>query len=336
MATPASPPTLEMVAALAGVSRSTVSRVVNSPSRVPARVVEAVRIAIDELGYVPNSAARSLASHRSRAIALIIPEDTARFFADPYYAAVIPGIAKYLSGTEYTLTMVIASEVEPEKTRRYLLSGNVDGALVLSHHTDDVTYVEMAQTLPIVFAGRPPGSEDPRTVMVDIDNVGAAELATRYLIDHGRRRLATITGPLNMASALDRLEGWRRAAAAAGLETTLIENAEWSDQAGADAMRRILERGIPFDGLFAASAQIATGAMDVLRERGIAVPGDVAITTIDNDHFAQSAHPPLTTIEQLTLTHGATLAETLVRLIAGEDVAHRRVMPTTLIERESV
>src|ERR1700709_301557 len=107
-------PTLEMVASLAGVSKSTVSRVINSPHIVPDRVVASVRAAIDELGYVPNLAARSLASHRSRTIALIIPEDTAAFFADPYYAALVPAVAKFLSTTEYTLTLVIASEAEPE------------------------------------------------------------------------------------------------------------------------------------------------------------------------------------------------------------------------------
>jgi DNA-binding LacI/PurR family transcriptional regulator len=329
-------PTLEMVAARAGVSRSTVSRVMNSPDIVPARVVASVRAAIDELGYVPNSAARSLASHRSRTIALLIPEDTSAFFADPYYAAIIPAVARYLSTTEYTLTLVIASEIEPDKTRRYLLSGNVDGALVLSHHTNDLAYVGIARLLPTVFSGRPPGSEDPHTFMVDIDNVGAAEVATRYLIEHGRRRLATITGPVNMSSALDRLDGWRRATSAAGVDCSLIENADWSEQAGADAMRRLLDRGQAFDGLFAASAQIATGAMEVLREHGFAVPADVAITTVDNDHYAQNANPPLTTIEQPTTTQGTTLADTLVRLIAGEDIDRLTLMPTSLIERASV
>jgi LacI family transcriptional regulator len=325
-----------MVATHAGVSRSTASRVVNSPELVPARVVARVQAAIDELGYVPNLAARSLASHRSRTIALIIPEDTASFFADPYYAAIISAVARFLSTTEYTLTLVIASEREPEKTRRHLLSGNVDGALVLSHHTNDVTYVEIARSLPTVFSGRPPGSDDPHTFMVDIDNVGAAEQATRYLLQHGRRSLATITGPQNMTSAIDRFEGWMRAALLAGVGTELVEHADWSEDAGADAMRRLLARGQSIDGLFAASAQIATGAMEVLRERGIRIPDDIAITTVDNDHFAQNATPALTTIEQPVATLGTAIADSLVRLIAGEEIARLTLMPTLLIERESV
>ena len=308
----------------------------NSPEVVPARVVAAVRAAIDELGYVPNLAARSLASHRSRTIALVIPEDTAAFFADPYYAALIPAIAKFLSTTEYTLTLVIACDAEPDKTRRHLLSGNVDGAVILSHHINDLVYGEISRSLPTVYSGRPPGSADPHTYMVDIDNVGAAEQATRYLLQSGRRHLATITGPQNMTSAIDRFEGWMRAALAAGVNTGLVEHADWSEECGASAMRRILARDDSIDGLFAASAQIATGAMEVLRERGIRVPQDVAITTVDNDHFAQSATPGLTTIEQPVNLLGTTIADSLVRLIGGEHIEHLTLVPTTLIERASV
>jgi LacI family transcriptional regulator len=172
--------------------------------------------------------------------------------------------------------------------------------------------------------------------MVDIDNVGAAEVATRYLLQHGRRCLATITGPQNMTSAVDRFEGWMRASHAAGVGTHLVEFANWSEESGADAMRRLLARDEPIDGLFAASAQIATGAMEVLRERGLRIPADIAITTVDNDHFAQNANPPLTTIEQPVNTLGVTIADSLVRLIAGEDIERLTLMPTTLIERESV
>ncbi len=336
MATPAPTPTLEMVAALAGVSRSTVSRVVNaSPSVTPAAVA-AVNAAIEQLGYVPNQAARSLASHRTRTIALVIPENTARFFADPYYAAVVPGVAQYLSTTEYSLTLLIASEHDEDKMRRYLLSGNVDGALILSHHNNDRFYVQLAHSLPVVFGGRPTGFDAPDIHIVDIDNKAAAATATRVLLEHGRRRLATIAGPQTIASAIDRLGGWREILAAEGIQDDLVEYADWSAASGADAMRSLLARGVDFDGLFAASAQIAFGALGVLHERGLDVPGQIAITTIDNDQYAQTSSPALTTIEQPTTTQGSMIAETLLRLIDGEEIDHLTLMPTTLIERESV
>jgi DNA-binding LacI/PurR family transcriptional regulator len=336
MSAPAPTPTLEMVAALAGVSRSTVSRVVNSSPSVAPAVLEAVSAAIEQLGYVPNHAARSLASHRTRTIALVIPEDTAKFFADPYYAAVVPGVSRYLSTTDYTLTLLIGSELDEDKTRRYLLSGNVDGALILSHHTKDRLYVQLAHSLPMVFGGRPTGFDAPDIHVVDIDNVAAASMATRVLLDHGRRRLATIAGPQTIASAIDRLTGWRETLAGAALPADLVEISDWSTVSGADAMRRLLSRGEAIDGLFAASAQIAFGALGVLHERGIDVPGQIAITAIDNDQYAQTSSPALTTIEQPTEMHGSTIAATLLRLIDGEEIEHLTLMPTTLIERESV
>ncbi len=329
-----SAPTLEMVAALAGVSRSTVSRVVNSSPKVTPEVIDAVNDAIARLGYVPNRAARMLASRKTDSIALVIPENTAKFFADPYFASVIQGVATFLSKTEYTLTLLIASETDPQKTRRYLRGGNVDGALVLSHHSDDHSYVELGRTLPIVFGGRP--MTEGQNYVVDVDNVAAAATAVQYLIDRGKKSIATIAGPQDMAAGLDRLEGWRRTLEAAGLPATLFEAADFTPAGGALAMQRILATGQSFDALFAASAQMASGALGVLRDHGLSVPADVGVTTIDNDYYAKNATPPLTTVDQPSMQQGAKMAEVLVRIIDGEAVDPLTIMPTHLIERASV
>lgn len=329
-------PTLEMVAALAGVSRSTVSRVVNASPRVTPEAIEAVNEAIAELGYVPNRAARTLASRRTLTIALVIPENTAKFFADPYFASVVQGVALYLSNTDYTLTLIIASEADPEKTRRYLQGGNVDGALVLSHHRDDRSYVQLARSLPVVFGGRPMSQEGEDNYIVDVDNVAASKRATEYLISHGRRRIATITGPQNMAAGIDRVEGWRTALAAAGLADDLLEIGDFTPEGGAEAMTRLLARGEPFDGIFVASAQMASGALGILAKKGIRVPEDLSVVTMDNDYFAKNSTPPLTTIDQPATVQGTKIAEVLVRLMNGESVDKLTIIPTDLIERESV
>lgn len=329
-------PTLEAVAAVAGVSRSTVSRVVNGSPKVAPDVVTAVNEAIERLGYVPNRAARTLASRRTNTIALVIPENTAKFFADPYFASVIQGVAVHLATTDYTLTLLIASETDSEKTRRYLQGGNVDGALILSHHSDDRSFTQLARTLPVVFGGRPMSQEGPDNYIVDVDNVEAAARATRYLIEHGRTRIATITGPQNMAAGLDRVEGWRAAIEQAGLEPGPLEVGDFTPPGGAHAMRRMLDGGIPFDAVFAASAQMASGALGVLRERGIKVPQDVSVIAIDNDWFAQNSTPPLTTIDQPSMTQGTMCAQVLVRRLNGEEVDKLTIIPTTLVERESV
>lgn len=329
-------PTLEMVAALAGVSRSTVSRVINDSPKVTPEALAAVTAAIEQLGYVPNRAARSLASRRTHSIALVIPENTAKFFADPYFASVVQGAAMRLAETSYTLTLLIASEIDPEKTRRYLQAGNVDGALILSHHSDDRSYVALSRTLPVVFGGRPARHDDgPDPVYVDVDNSAAARAVTQLLIDAGRRRIATVAGPTDMTAGLDRLDGWRAALAAAGLSDDLVEHGDFTPASGAAAMERLLDRGEPIDGLFAASAQMADGALSVLRERGLSIPADVGVVTFDDDYFAQRATPPLSTVDQEEGEVGRTMAELLIRLIEGEDVPRITMMPTTLVRRAS-
>jgi LacI family transcriptional regulator len=328
-------PTLEMVAAAAGVSRSTVSRVVNASPNVTAEAIAAVERAIEDLGYVPNRAARILASRRTFSIALVIPENTAKFFADPYFATVIQGVAMHLSNTEYTLTLLIAAENDAEKTRRYLQAGNVDGAIVLSHHSDDRSYIALARNIPVVFGGRPMSAEGSDPYYVDVDNVEASREITTRLIAAGRTRIVSVAGPADMAAGLDRLEGWQRALREAGLPEVAIERGDFTPASGADAMRRLLDSGVAFDGVFVASAQMASGALTVLHERGVRVPEDVGMVTIDNDYFAQSAVPPLTTIEQPTIEVGGRMASVLLRLIDGENVDRVTMMPVRVVERTS-
>ena len=181
------PATLKLVAAAAGVSKSTVSRVINDSPSVTPEAVAAVKAAIDQLGYTPNRAARTLVSRRAQTLALVIPENTARFFADPYFGSVVQGAAMAVSETEYILTLLIATESDADKTRRYLRAGNLDGALVLSHHSDDRSYLALAGTLPLVFGGRPMSAEGSAAYYVDVDNVAAARQITEHLVAAGRR-----------------------------------------------------------------------------------------------------------------------------------------------------
>ena len=328
-------PTLEMVAEVAGVSRSTVSRVVNASPKVTPEAIAAVTAAVDKLGYVPNRAARILALRRTFSIALVIPENTAKFFADPYFATVIQGVAMHLSSTEYTLSLLIAPENDAEKTRRYLQAGNVDGAIILSHHSDDHSYVLLAKSIPVVFGGRPVSPEGSVASYVDVDNAESAREVSARLVANGRRHLATIAGPLNMSAGIDRLQGWRAALSDAGLDASLVEHGDFTPASGAAAMRRLLERGKPIDGVFAASAQMASGALTVLREHGLEVPRDLGLVTFDDDYFAASALPPLTTVAQPTVEVGMRMAAVLLRSIDGEQVPAVTMMPTRIVERAS-
>ncbi|MFB2584836.1 LacI family DNA-binding transcriptional regulator [Herbiconiux liukaitaii] len=333
-----------MVAAAAGVSRATVSRVVNGSLSVTPEAAAAVHAAVAELNYVPNRVARSLASRRTDVIALIVPESTSTVFADPFFAPVVRGVARALADTDFTLNLLVASEARPEKTRRYLLGGNVDGALVVSHHSGDHSYLGLSDSLPIVFGGRPLNPELASRHYVDVDNRAAARAATEHLLAAGRRRVATIAGPQDMPAGIDRLAGWSDAVGAAGGDTSLAEHGAFTQESGAEAATRLLDRAgasapsdgpfdRPFDGLFAANDQMAAGAIQVLRQRGYAVPADVAVVGFDDDAFAATLDPPLTTVRQPATELGVSMTELLVRLINGDEVAHRTIIPTELIRR---
>ncbi|CAN5332025.1 LacI family DNA-binding transcriptional regulator [soil metagenome] len=330
-------PTLEAVAAEAGVSRSTVSRVVNGSSQVRPDVVTAVTAAIARLNYTPNRAARSLANRRTMAIALVVPEDTNRFFGDPFFAEIVQGITQGLEDSDYVLSLQLASPSSPsEKTIRYLLGGNVDGAIVVSHHSGDDFFTTLDATLPVVFGGRPYRPElHENNHYVDVDNAAGAAMGTQHLLDLGRRRIGTIAGPTNMQAAVDRTEGWLAAMRAAGQDTSLLAHGDFTMASGAAAMRELLDLDPAIDGVFVASDLMATGAISVLRERGRAVPADVAIVSFDDSSAALSGEIALTTVHQPSREMGAEMVRMLLALLRGEPTERARVMPTRMVVRDS-
>ncbi|MDZ4044792.1 MAG: LacI family DNA-binding transcriptional regulator [Rhodoglobus sp.] len=329
-------PTLEAVAAEAGVSRSTVSRVVNGSSHVSPDVVLAVNAAIDRLNYVPNRAARSLANRQTMAIALVVPEDTQRFFGDPFFSEIMQGITSVLEDSDYVLNLQLARPSEPsEKTIRYLMGGNVDGAIVVSHHSGDDFFTTLDATIPVVFGGRPFHPEKHRNNYVDVDNAAGAGIGTRHLIDIGRRRIATIAGPANMQAAIDRHDGWVATVTDAGLDASLVEYGDFTMAGGAAAMRALLDRAPDLDGVFAASDLMATGAVSVLRARGKRVPEDVAIVGFDDSSAATGGEIALTTVHQPSREMGMEMARMLLAILRGERPNPERVMPTRLVVRDS-
>lgn len=328
-------PTLEQVAAAAGVSRSTVSRVVNGSNQVSPDAAEAVQSAIDRLNYVPNRAARSLANRRTMAIVLVVPEDTSRLFGDPHLAAKVQGIARGLDDSDYVLNLqVVEPQVPSEKSVRYLLGGNVDGALVVSHHSGDRFLERLGAHMPTVFGGRPLRDVDD-IYFVDVDNVAGAAMGTRYLIERGQRRIATIAGPPDMPAAIDRLTGWRDTMREAAREADLVARGDFTRDSGARAMRDLLARDPGINGLFVANDLMAAGAISVLREHGKSIPGDIAIVGFDDSPSATSGEIQLTTVHQPSQEMGGEMANMLLALLAGEPTDHARIMPTRMVIRDS-
>jgi DNA-binding LacI/PurR family transcriptional regulator len=325
-------PTLEEVAAAAGVSRSTASRVVNGSHLVSESVRAAVSAAIEQLNYTPNRAARSLANRQTMAIALVVPEDTTRVFADPYFAAITQGISRVLAETDYVLTLHLGAS---EKTQRYLRTGNVDGALVVSHHSGDHGLADLGGTLPVVFGGRPIDSASVTSYYVDVDNAAAAGAGTRHLIESGRTRIATIAGPADMPAAIDRFRGWTAEIEGAGLDAARVTRGDFSMSSGVRAMRALLAAWPDIDAVFVASDLMALGALSVLREQGIRVPTDVAIVGFDDIAAAAEPDTQLTTVHQPSLEMGEEMTRRLLRLLRGEAIEHAHIMETTVVVRRT-
>lgn len=328
-------PTLETVAAQAGVSRSTVSRVVNGSPKVRPDVAATVNATIAAMNYVPNRAARTLVSRQTYAIALLVPEETTRFFGDPYFAAIVKGITARLEATDYILNLLVASSDPTRKTRRFLRSGSVDGALVISHHASDQDLTELNGAVPMVFGGRPAAPGLSGSCYVDVDNLAGSRQATRHLVERGARRIATITGPPDMPAATDRLAGWRQVMGEAGLAVDAVADGDFSHRGAVAAMRTLLSRHPDLDAVFAANDLMARGAADVLQANRRTVPGDVAVVGFDDSPAATSGELQLTTIRQPSETMGTQMAEMLLALLAGRSPHSPVILPTELVIRDS-
>lgn len=328
-------PTLEKVAALAGVSRATVSRVVNGSSTVAPEIREVVERAVAQLGYVPNLAARSLVTQRADSIGFVISEPTSRVFSDdPLFAGLIRAVTQEMEAADKTMVLMLAaSEKGQERVERYAGARHVDGVIIASMHGLDPLPSALARRgIPVVCNGRPLGRSS--LPYVDVDNEGGAELATRHLIASGRRRIATIAGPPDMVAGIDRLTGYRNALTDSN-RRSLIAIGDFTRDSGSAAMRQLLRDEPGIDAVFAASDLMALGALHALRAAGRRVPDDVAVIGFDDAPAAAYADPALSTVRQPIAQMGRELARMVLRLTAGEQVEGPLVLPTELILRET-
>ncbi|MEV0179506.1 LacI family DNA-binding transcriptional regulator [Streptomyces sp. NPDC050625] len=337
-------PTLEEVAARAGVGRGTVSRVINGSPRVSEATRAAVEAAVEELGYVPNTAARALAANRTDAIALVVPEPETRFFAEPYFSDMLRGVGAELADTEMQLLLIFAgSDRERQRLAQYLAAHRVDGVLLVSVHADDPLPDLLSQLeIPAVISG--PRSARETLTSVDSDNYGGGRSAVEHLLAGGRRTIAHITGRLDVYGAQRRVDGYRDALRDAGHEVDerLIEPGDFTEEGGRRAMTNLLARTPGLDAVFAGSDVTAAGARQVLRERGRRIPEDVALVGYDDSAIARHMDPPLTSVRQPIVEMGRAMLDLLLTEIADRRPAASRglerrhlVLPTELVTRTS-
>jgi DNA-binding LacI/PurR family transcriptional regulator len=346
-------PTLEQVAARAGVSRATAGRVLAGSTTVGARARDAVLAAAGELSYVTNRAARSLMTRRSDSIAFVVVESEERFFADPYFALVLRGAHMAVAEHDVQLVFsILASAEDREQFERFARGGHLDGVIFVSLHGDDPLPRRLQRAgIPVILAGRP-FSATASIPYVSADNVGGARSAVRLLVQRGRRRLATITGPMDMTPSIDRLAGFEAELADTSLRGHGTAEGDFSVDSGRRAMAQLLAAEPGIDGIFVANDLMALGALQVLTEAGRAVPDDVAIVGFDDSPLGASARPAITSVRQPIIAMGEALAARLLDSIErGEPAAvtptvlaapvpaplgaAQLVMPTEIVLRES-
>jgi DNA-binding LacI/PurR family transcriptional regulator len=330
--------TLDEVARVAGVSRATVSRVVNGNPKVGIDVKRQVERAIARLGYVPNPAARSLVTRRSDSVGVVIPEPPGMLFGDPFFPRLLRGISTELSARNLQLVLLMPQSSEEEaRLERYLTAGHVDGALLVSLHGDDTLPDALASRgVPVVVGGRPPTGDS--VSYVDVDNVGGARTAVAHLIDGGRRTIGTISGPTDMTVGVDRLTGYRHALEAAGLapDGALEATGDFTQEGGAAAMGRLLEARPDLDAVFAASDLMAAGAIGAIKAAGRRIPEDVAIVGFDDSSIAPTSEPPLTSVRQPIEEMGREMVRLLLEQVARPGTVPRKViLATKLVRRRS-
>lgn len=335
MTKPRRRPTSADVAAQAGVSRTTVSLVLNErgtsiPERTRQRVIEAAR----ELGYFPDAGSGSIAHGRSQTMALVLRQTAEQIAVDALLAETLRGISTAARIGHYRVLVEPVSANHPAYGN-IVRSGRADGAIISGPTFDDPEVRALVEEgFPVVVQGRVAGLGAPS---VDIDNVASARIAVDHLLELGHRRIAVITNaPLEYTSAADRLAGYRESLAAAGIavDEGLIEVGAFSAESGQRAMAAILAKGMP-DAVFAASDTVALGAIGAIRDAGHRVPEDISVIGFDDIPLAAYFDPPLTTVRMPAHDLGLAAGTALLDVISGRDAPLRTLLATRIVVRSS-
>jgi DNA-binding LacI/PurR family transcriptional regulator len=325
--------TLDELAALSGVSRATVSRVINGGS-----VSEATRKRVLEVleatKFRPNAAARTLASGRSGVVGVVIHLPPGLLFQDPYFSRLLQGVTEALADQAVGMMLWLGNRSKEETLDQVLWMGLLDGVIVTASQLEDpLVDGLLSSKLPTVLIGH--RRADRSASYVDVDNEEAADIVTTHLVQLGRNRIGHVTGSRGTVAAEDRISGYRRAMARAGLPTDgLIVEGDFDKASGMAGALELLDAGA--DAIFCANDASAEGALGAIRSRGLAVPEDVALAGFDDLEFAAHLDPPLTTVRQGVQEQGTEAAHTLLRLLRDPQGGPRRVvLPTELVIRRS-
>lgn len=327
-------PTIKDVAAVAGVSRGTVSRVLNGGHWVSPEALTAVQAAIRSTGYAANRHARSLVTGRANSVAFLLTEPTQLLFEDPNFSVLLRGAADALAKRDMPLLLMVAGTAEERRrVTDYVTAGHVDGVLLISSHAEDPVVASLLrEQVPVVACGTPLGYEG-KVGYVAADDISGAREMVRHLRDTGRRHIATITGPQDTPGGVQRLQGYRDELGD-DYDEGLVAHGDYSRLGGQRAMAELLAARPEIDAVFVASDLMAAGALATLATQGRRVPEDVAVGGFDDSWLAATLVPALTTMRQPFERISSEMVRVLGEVINGEQPA-TVILPTTLVRRDS-
>jgi LacI family transcriptional regulator len=337
--------TLRDVADKANVSPSTVSRILNNKeSKIPISEETRQRVlqAAQDVGYKPNMAARHLAQRQSFAlIGAIVPKTVPAVLAHPFYMLVLHGIAQHCQEKEYAVAIYFVDTDQEEMVASvYPRIANIpaDGFILTSVKSNDRLVPRFqADNIPFVQIGRTPEPDQTPLHFVDVDNYGGAITAVSHLIQRGHQKIATITGPQDMAAGIDRLRGYHDCLQQAGItpHPDWISYGNFEPESGYTAMQQLLQASELPTAVFAASDSMADGAYKAILERGLCIPEDIAVIGFDDNKMFTNNTPPLTTMRQPINQLGEQAAELLLQLLNDTASTDNLILQPELILRQS-
>lgn len=322
------------VAKQAGVSISTVSRVLNGTAPVDEETAERVRSAVIALNYIPHAAARTLASRRTNTIGLLLQD-----IGGDFYTPMLHGIEAVASEAGFDLLIHSTSTIRSGSiSRRALAEHNTDGLLAFTDALNDAELIRLHEIgFPVVLMHQSPPKDVPIPT-ISIENQAGAQKVVDHLIEvHNRRRIVFVQGPVDNQDSEQREKGYRQSLKKHGLafDPALVIRGGFESNQACTAVAQLLSRSTRFDAVFTGDDDNAVGVIQALREAGRRVPKDVSVAGFDDSIFARILTPPLTTVRAPIEQVGREAVRHLIRLIRGEQVEARLVLPTELVIRQS-
>jgi len=332
--------TIKDVAEKAGVSPSTVSRVIADSPRISEETKQRVRRTMKELGYHPNAIAQSLVNRVTKTIGVVMPRSAEHVFLNPFFPEALRGISKYAHDEGYCLLLTTGNteKEQMESLKSIVYGGRVDGLILMYSKVEDKILEKLLElNIPFSMIGRPYSNEEIN--YVDNDNEKAAYEATNYLIKKGHRRIGIVNGSLSFVVSLDRYKGYKKALVEnnINLDESLLTSSDFVQQGGYDCMKILLSNHIPPSAVLVTDDLMAFGAIRAAKEKGLKVPQDISILSFNNIPLSEHATPPLSSIDINVYKLGYEAAGIVIDEIQGKNADKQKIIvETKLIARKTV